>query len=518
MSGSSIFETESKSPSTRRRIGELALDKGLITRDQLKEALSNQSALKQMGLSEKLGTILYKKKWLTKKAFDQLLKDQEKGRRRLGNFEILEKIGQGAMGVVFRARQISMDRIVALKILAPQYANDKEFIQRFIREARAAGQFSHVNIVTAVDVGYEKPYYYFAMEYVEGDNLRSILKKKGVLSEAEALEYTIHVAQALEHALHKNILHRDVKPENIMLTSNKVAKLLDMGLACAAGAGEEDEADSERSKKITKLKKAVGTPHYISPEAASGKSDLDTRADIYSLGCTFYHFLTGKTPYETGKGHAIMAKHLTEPFPDIGKILPGVSKEVPCILERMTAKDREQRYKNPSQLLEDLRAFKKGRTLVHAVPASHSRRRTKLSKHERNTTGPRKAILPPGDRSTGPRKPISAQGTTGPRRPIRPKGMTTGPAVPVSGDKTGGHTGQTVYLREKAQKAGRQPKNQTGAYILGGVAAMVLLGLGILLATNPKTGRPVMAKKPATSKAAADPSPARVTRAGPTAY
>jgi serine/threonine protein kinase len=321
----------SASSSTRRkRLGEIAVEKGHITAAQLKDALAAQVELEKLGVPERIGTILCKKKLITKQVLQDLLREQSASVRRLGNFEIKEKIGQGAMGVVFRARQISMDRIVALKILSPKYSQDRSFIERFVREARAAGQFSHENIVTALDVGYVEPYYYIAMELVDGTTLRKILQDRGTFPESEALGIGLQVAKALNHALAKNIIHRDVKPDNIMVTPSGTAKLLDMGLACAVGAADESDEDEEESQskgkeKPPKERKALGTPHYISPEAARGEENIDTRADIYSLGCTLYQLLTGTTPFEGSNGRAIMALHVTETIPDVRKKKPQIS-------------------------------------------------------------------------------------------------------------------------------------------------------------------------------------------------
>ena len=451
------------SASSRKRLGELALEKGLISTAQLHDALHTQVELIKLGLSERIGTILFKKNALSRQALDELLKEQTGNLdaakppavRRLGNFELGEKVGQGAMGMVFRAHQITMDRTVALKILAPKYADDEAFIKRFVREARAAGQFCHENIVTALDVGFIAPYHYLVMEFVEGKTLRKIIKERGPLPEREALEIAVQIAKGLDHALTKKILHRDVKPENVMVTPQGVAKLLDMGLACVTGVEEEETAEDEQ-----KNRQAFGTPHYISPEAARG-ADLDTRADIYSLGCTLYHMLAGLTPYQGPNGRAVMAMHIAEPFPEIREKRPKLSLHAARILERMTAKDRELRYANPEQVIQDLLAVLHGSAPKHAAAAVNG----KDAKEQ-------------GGLTTGPRAPIGGRGTTGPRSPIRPRDRTTGPASPILGDRTGALAPTlpaATAARAKAAKA-------SSILWLGGAgAALVLLGLGIAL-------------------------------------
>lgn len=488
MSGKKDSQTQQSSSS--KRFGEIAVERKLISSKQLEDALSAQKELKKLDLPERLGNILKKRNLISDDAIEDVLNEQQRQQRRLGNFEIYEKIGQGAMGVVFRARQLSLDRIVALKILAPKYANDPEFTKRFVREARAAGQFSHENIVTALDVGQSGTYHYFAMEYVEGVSLRSILKEKDHLPEKDALDYTRQVARGLEHALKKNIIHRDVKPDNVMVTKQRnVAKLLDMGLACAVAAkekeGEGETSPREKGTKITKIGRAVGTPHYMSPEAARGEQDLDTRADIYSLGCMCYHLLTGSPPYDQGQGREIMVRHLTDPVPDVREKKPEISDGTACVVARMTAKDRESRYATPTELVEDLSALLADRKPAHAYKAAgrgSGRLRSKVSgkraaaARSPKTTGPRRPIEPRG--TTGPRKPIEPRGTTGPRLAIKPR-TTTGPASPIIGDRTGPHTGVrggTSEVRDRKKSPLVPWAIMTAGIFVVGVFAMSMMG------------------------------------------
>lgn len=466
-----MSEAFSTQDSTRRkRLGELAVEKGLINQGQLDEALSNQQELVKLGLSQKIGEILYKKNLITQESLADLLREQKPTMRRLGNFEIYEKVGQGGMGMVFRARQISMDRIVALKILAPKYADDPNFIQRFVREARSAGQFNHENIVTAVDVGFQKPYHYFAMEFVEGTSLRKLLKQRGRFGERDALDMALQIAKALDHALEKNILHRDVKPDNVMVTDRGIAKLLDMGLACTAGA-EADAGETVGEKR----RKAVGTPHYIAPEAARGEENIDTRADLYSLGCTLYQLLAGQTPYEGNDARAIMLRHVTDRIPDVREKAPDVSAATAHVLGKLTAAAREDRYQTPKQLIEDLEALLAGKKPVHAVPPGGPRSGRMRGEH---TTGPRNPVAKttgprtPVGKTTGPRAPIGSSGTTGPRGAIPPR--TTGPASPVDGDRTGGQAATAAAVR-----GARRKKNGTAVWLAVGAAALLLLVVGI---------------------------------------
>ncbi|MCK6474126.1 MAG: protein kinase [Planctomycetes bacterium] len=481
-----MSEAFSTQDSTRRkRLGELAVEKGLINQGQLDEALSNQKELVKLGLSQKIGEILYKKNLISQESLADLLREQKPTTRRLGNFEIYEKVGQGGMGMVFRARQISMDRIVALKILAPKYADDPNFIQRFVREARSAGQFNHENIVTAVDVGFQKPYHYFAMEFVEGTSLRKLLQQRGRFAERDALDMALQIAKALDHALEKNILHRDVKPDNVMVTDRGIAKLLDMGLACTAGA-EADAGETVGEKR----RKAVGTPHYIAPEAARGEENIDTRADLYSLGCTLYQLLTGQTPFEGNNARAIMLRHVTDRIPDVREKAPEVSAATAHVLGKLAAPAREDRYQTPKQLIEDLDALLAGKKPVHAVPPGGPRSGRMRGEH---TTGPRSPVA----KTTGPRAPIGSRGTTGPRGAIAPH--TTGPASPVDGDRTGGQVATATTVR-----GARRKKNGTAVWLAAGAAALLLLVAGIAsMGPTPKA--------PRSDAAAAVPAPDHIS-------
>jgi len=272
--------------------------------------------------------------------------------RRIGNFELLEKLGQGGMGTVYKARQVSMDRIVALKILPPSFAKRKEFIERFFREARASAKLNHPNIVNGIDVGQDNGLYYFAMEFVDGSSVNTLLKH-GAIKEFRCAEIGHDIAQALAHAHQNGILHRDIKPDNILIDSTGLAKLCDLGLARV-------DSESEEQKGLTQQGQAVGTPHYISPEQAKGIRDLDMRTDLYSLGATLYHMVTGKTMYEGPTSVVIMTKHLTDKAVTPTSINSGVSKGFVTVLARLLAKDRNDRYVSAQHLADDLKRVQNG--------------------------------------------------------------------------------------------------------------------------------------------------------------
>ena len=267
------------------------------------------------------------------------------------------------MATVYKARQNSLDRIVAVKVLPKKMSESQEFVDRFYKEGRAAARLSHNNIVQAIDVGSTpKGYHYFVMEYVEGKTLYDLMQPPPqgdghVFSEAEALDVTIQMADALAHAHQRGLIHRDVKPKNIILTPEGIGKLTDLGLARASD--DKDAAESEAGK-------AYGTPYYISPEQIRGDVDIDHRADIYSLGATMYHLVTGRPPFEADTPAAVMHKHLKQPLVPADHVNTALSAGVGEIIEVAMAKRREDRYANTEDMLEDLRLVRSGQQPVHA--------------------------------------------------------------------------------------------------------------------------------------------------------
>jgi serine/threonine protein kinase len=277
--------------------------------------------------------------------------------QQIPGFQILGKLGAGAMATVFKARQLSLDRIVAVKVLPKRLSENQEFVERFHKEGKAAAKLNHNNIVQAIDVGEAGGYHYFVMEYVDGFTVYDELAKGKLYDEEEALRIIIQIGRALEHAHQRGFIHRDVKPKNIMLTRERVAKLADMGLA--REASDVDAAMAEAGR-------AYGTPYYISPEQIRGEVDIDPRADLYSLGATFYHMVTGRVPFDAPTPAAVMHKHLKEPLVPPDHINTRLSSGVGEIIEVMMAKDRMRRYANATDLLEDLEAVARGEPPVHA--------------------------------------------------------------------------------------------------------------------------------------------------------
>ena len=298
---------------------------------------------------------------------------------KLAGFEIIESIGQGGMGSVYKARQVSMDRLVALKILSRRLAGSKAYVQRFVREARAAAKLNHVNIVQGIDVGKAAGHYYFVMELIDGETVHEKLRREGPLDEQEAVLICLQVAKALHHAHERaTIIHRDVKPQNILIDQDGVAKLADLGLArhteqpgdpslTAAGSPLDTP---ETAGSLTAVGTTLGTPDYISPEQVRGETDLDGRCDVYSLGATLYHLLVGRPPYAAGSANVVMAKHLTERVPDVRAERPGVSPNTTAIVRKAMQKDKRDRYQSAEAMAAALEAVcRRGSDSAAAVTA-----------------------------------------------------------------------------------------------------------------------------------------------------
>ncbi|HYG75986.1 MAG TPA: protein kinase [Planctomycetota bacterium] len=292
--------------------------------------------------------------------------------KEIGGFEIVSKLGQGAMGAVFKARQASLDRFVALKILPQSFARDATFIERFQREARASARLNHPNVVQGIAVGKDEKtgLWYFAMELVEGPTLKAVLEEQHVLPEARATQIISDIARALECAVKNNIVHRDIKPDNILIAPTGEAKLADLGLAKNLG----DDTGT------TVAGQAVGTPNYMSPEQARGEGHkVDIRTDIYALGATYYHLVTGRPPFAGATGAVVMAKHLTDPPPRAHEANPKVSEACSNLIVKMMAKKREQRIQTPTELLEKLSQLSQSpqapKSPLRARPASSETQR-----------------------------------------------------------------------------------------------------------------------------------------------
>lgn len=262
----------------------------------------------------------------------------------LGNYLIQDRIGRGGMGAVFRASDLRLDRVVALKILAPEYTRDPGCVQRFQNEARAAAKLDHENIARVFASGQDGGQQYIAFEYVSGTNVRDLIQQRGTLTSAETVNYVLQMVEALRHTSAAGVVHRDIKPSNIIITPSGRAKLVDLGLARHMTQGDD----------LTVHGTTLGTFDYISPEQALDPRNVDVRSDLYSLGCTAYHMLTGEPPYSRGSVFQKVLDHHHMNAPDASVKNPLVPQSLSHIIRKMMDSQVENRYQRPEDLVRDL--------------------------------------------------------------------------------------------------------------------------------------------------------------------
>ncbi len=262
----------------------------------------------------------------------------------LGNrYEILEKIGAGGMSVVYRARDTKLERSVTVKVLRDEFAADDDFISRFKIEAQAAASLSHPNIVNVYDVGTEFDTYYIVMEYINGCTLKEIITKEAPFDNKKALNYALKIAYALQHAHKNHIVHRDIKPQNILVTQDEELKVTDFGIAHAA-----------TSSTVIMTTSAIGSVHYFSPEQARG-GYVDEKSDLYSLGIVMYEMVTRKLPFEGDSSVSIALKHINDDLPAISQFNVNISKSLERIIEKATEKRVDQRYADTDSMILDMK-------------------------------------------------------------------------------------------------------------------------------------------------------------------
>lgn len=334
-------------------LGRLVVEQGFATATEIEEILRVRRLAAEEAKSGSLAQELIDGEFITRRQLERLRSqiEAERSGEQLPGFQVIEKLGAGAMAVVYKAKQLSLDRMVAIKVLPRKFSSNKQFIERFYAEGRAAAQLNHPNVVAAYDVAQAGEFHYFVMEYVEGKTVHDYIVENKRFKEAEALEIVLQVADALQHAHERGLIHRDVKPKNIMITPSGVTKLADLGLARALD--DKEAALAEKGK-------AFGTPYYIAPEQIRGEVNIGPQADIYSLGATFYHMVTGTVPFNGKNPTEVMQKHLKNPLVPPDHVNSRLSAGVSEVIEMMMAKSRKQRYRNVAELLTDLRAVKKG--------------------------------------------------------------------------------------------------------------------------------------------------------------
>jgi eukaryotic-like serine/threonine-protein kinase len=345
------------------------LRRGLATAGEIEACKNHRTKLaaRDKQPSPSLLEVMVDAKVLTRSQMIRLLQEKGEGTRKLEipGYQIMERLGRGSMGAVYKAKQLSVDRVVAVKVLLDSLAQNKEFIKRFEREAKIAAKLSHTNVVNAIDAGEAGGRFFFVMEYVEGLTIKDYLDKNKIFGEKEAIRIILAVAEALEHAGRRGLIHRDIKPENVILTRDGGVKLADLGLARLT--------DDEKGG-LAEAGMAIGTPYYISPEQIRGQTDIDIRADIYSLGATSYHMVTGRVPYGGDNPSEVMRKHVD---PRVQLVPPDhvntrLSSGLGMVIETMLAKNREHRYSTPDDLILDLKCLFQGASPMIAAQKPES--------------------------------------------------------------------------------------------------------------------------------------------------
>jgi serine/threonine-protein kinase len=293
-----------------------------------------------------------------------------------GRYEIVELIGKGGMSSVFKAHDRLLDRTVAIKVLHPHYTEDEEYVERFRREARSVAQVSHPNIVTVIDRGEDDRRQYIVFEYVEGENLKELLQRTGPLPIRDALVLALQMARALSFAHSRGLVHRDVKPQNVLLNADAQAKMTDFGIA--------REVDVQG---VTITGTVLGTSEYIAPEQARGQQ-VDQQTDVYSLGVVLYELLTGSVPYEGDNFVTVALRHVNEPIPSVLEQRPEVPPRLALAVERAMAKSPRDRFASMDELVGELEAC-----LAELDPIS-----------EEATMIARRPVVPAAQRQRAPRR------------------------------------------------------------------------------------------------------------------
>ena len=397
----------------------------------------------------------------------------------LGDFALVRKLGQGGMGAVYEAVQVKLDRKVALKVLPDKFISDPVFLERFQREAKAAAAINHPNIIQVYDIGEHEGTHFFAMELVDGESVQDRLDREGKLPVREAIDIVQQVAEGLRRAQEQSIIHRDIKPDNIMLTSRGEAKLADLGLA------KSTEAESG----LTQTGSAMGTVYYMAPEQAEDASRADHRSDIYALGITLLHMVTGKRPFSEGSAYNILFAHVQKPLPSAAELGTELPDAVETMIRKMCAKDPNERHQDYDALLSDL---KKARKVARRKGKQTTDHRPQTTDQKPETEGEQANVQRSTSNAQRPtQKPEDGGEKTGKLREA--------PTIPQAQGR------RVARLREKQ-------KSKSPVLVVAGIAAVLLLGVGIFFALRSPRGTALPSRDPSpsdrgTALPSRDPSP-----------
>ncbi|HLG42900.1 MAG TPA: protein kinase [Planctomycetota bacterium] len=350
------MSTEQRPAIPEAAFADKVVELGVATREQVRECREVLERMGSMGVQDTLAAVMVKKGVLTQHQVTDVLRALGLQVQPVPGYILIDRVGKGGYGEVFRARQLSMDRLVALKILSPKATASKNFVERFFKEAQSAAKLNHRAIIQAYDAGCANGLYYFAMEFVPGETARDLVKKNGPFPEKRALEILLEVLDALSYIHKHRLIHRDIKPENFLITQDGRVKICDFGLAKS-----EEVEDTGAREGYT-----LGTPYYMSPEQISGDKNLDIRSDLYSLGSTVFYLLTGVHLFEGKDTRAVMSQHLNVAPRAPSAVVPGIRKGTDSILLKLLQKDRRRRYATPDQASQDVRRVLQGASPAYA--------------------------------------------------------------------------------------------------------------------------------------------------------
>ena len=296
--------------------------------------------------------------------------------REIAGYRVLERVGRGGMGTVYRAEQVRLSRMVAFKVLSPSLAWDKDFIARFMQEVRSAARLVHPNIVRALDCGQEGTIYWFAMEFMTGGTIEDKLEAEDRIAPDRAVPMLIDVARGLHYAESEGVVHRDIKPENLMLDDRGTVKIVDMGIACHL----------EGRASLAQTDGVFGSPHFMAPEQAAGER-IDRRVDVYALGASAYRMLSGRTLFTGESQTEIMAKHVNDEPETLKRVAPWVPRRLCNVVMKMVSKEPDDRHASAAQVIEALEEL--GANGTRSVRPTELRRgpgrreKPKFNRHER---------------------------------------------------------------------------------------------------------------------------------------
>lgn len=327
--------------------GDLAVAKGFVTPEQVRECLDLQAKRMEEGQKARLGDLMVELGYLLKHQLEMILQEQKDSPiSKIKNYEMISRLGEGGMGYVMKARRLSDNQLVALKVLFPRLAADEQYIQRFRREAEIGLTLDHPNLVKCLEVGESGGLHFMALEFVDGEDLGELLQNRGYIPEAQSLAIMVSVARGIAYAHSKGLVHRDIKPANVMLTTDGRVKVMDFGLARQSLGSEVNH--------LTLTGILLGTPHYIAPEQVEGSEEIDGRSDIYSLGVSLFHMLTGRPPFIGGNIYEVLNDHVTERVPDPRRYNKAISPETASLVLWMTMREREQRPSGMDRVVTEL--------------------------------------------------------------------------------------------------------------------------------------------------------------------